>query len=123
MKMKFTDQEKYQKVYEIFQSIALDYDKMNEIISLKQHQNWKKLLIKYSNIEKTSKVIDLCCGTGDIVFMLSAARAKEVIGMDFSENMLSVAKERGKALDLKNIEFIHGDVSKLPFESMSVDRI
>lgn len=120
---KLSEREKSQKVYEVFQSIAQDYDKMNEVISLKQHQNWKKLLIKMVEINEEAHILDLCCGTGDICFLLASHGANKVVGMDFSENMLNVAKRRNQNLGYQNIDFLHGDVSKIPFEDTTFDRI
>jgi len=115
--------DKAEKVYGVFQSIAEEYDMMNEVISLKRHQSWKKNLIDNSNITSECVVADLCCGTGDIAFMLAKTGAKRIIGMDFSENMLEVAKKRKAAFNIEQVEFIHGDVSALPLDDESIDRV
>lgn len=106
-------QDKAEKVYDIFQSIATEYDAMNEIISLKRHQSWKRCVVKKFK-GRSGNFLDLCCGTGDLTLMLSNS-SREVFGIDFSEKMLEVAQKRlGKSSE--GVKFQQGDVTTLPFE-------
>lgn len=123
MKKKQTMKEK--RVYEIFQTISQDYDKVNGIISFNMHKRWKRDTIKQLNIQENSKILDVCCGTGDFTFMLSLETDNkiEIIGLDFSENMLSVARKKNEELKLENVEFVHGNAMELPYEDNTFDGV
>ncbi len=114
---------KEKKVYEVFQNISKDYDKLNNIISFNMHKRWKRDTIRKLNIKENSKILDVCCGTGDFSFMLSLKTDKkiEVIGMDFSENMLSVAKKKNEELKLSNVNFVNGNVMNMQYKDNTFD--
>lgn len=119
--MKRTNKE--QKVYHTFQAISKDYDKLNDIISFKMHRLWKKSTIKALGITENARVLDVCCGTGDFSFMLSSESETDiqVVGLDFSENMLSVAEEKKKHQKIENVTFLQGNAMDLPFEDNQFD--
>ena len=108
-------------IKEMFNNIAKNYDKLNNIISLKMQLRVKKKAINNIALKSDSKVLDICCGTGDIAIYIGKNIVKngKVIGIDFSENMLAIAK--GKSLGLKNIEFMLGDALNLPFKDDEFD--
>ena len=66
------------------------------------------------NVQKGSKALDVCCGTADWTIALSEAVGSkgQVTGLDFSENMLEVGKQ--KTASLENIQLVHGDAMNLP---------
>lgn len=101
---------------EIFNSIAKDYDKMNDIISLFTHGLFRKALVKL--LPPCPKdIIDLCCGTGEMTNLLKQKYTNaNVIGVDFSEKMLDIARRK-----YPKIKFIKCDVSSLPFKDNSFD--
>ena len=114
-----------ERVHEIFNNISTDYDKMNAIISFKQHDIWRdKTMKKMGNLSGMT-VLDLCCGTGDWTFDLSKAVGKsgKVVGLDFSENMLKVAQAKLDKKDNSNIEFIQGNAMAIPFEKEMFDAV
>lgn len=123
MANKQTNKEK--KVYETFQAISKDYDKLNNLISFNMHKGWKRDTIKELNVAENSRILDVCCGTGDFSLMLSIEtdRKISVIGLDFSENMLSVAREKKKELNSNNVKFIHGNAMELPFGDNTFDYV
>lgn len=104
-----------QKIKEMFDKIAKVYDFNNSLMSLGQHVKIKKKAVKYLNA-KNSKVLDLCTGTGDIAGFMD--KSCEVIGLDFSKNMLDIAKKK-----YPWVNFIEGDCTDLPFEDNSFDVI
>ncbi|WP_066193199.1 MULTISPECIES: demethylmenaquinone methyltransferase [Gracilibacillus] len=120
-----TKQSKEEKVHQVFEKIYHNYDSMNTIISLSRHKKWRKDVMKRISVRKGSKALDLCCGTGDWSFALADAIGGdgEVIGLDFSENMLSVAEQRLTETDKRNLTFMHGNAMKLPFEDNSFDYV
>ena len=112
-----------ERVQEIFNSISSDYDKMNAIISFKQHDLWRAKTMKRMGDLTGLSILDLCCGTGDWTFDLSESvgPSGKVIGLDFSENMLEIAKAKLKEEAKKNIEFLQGNAMALPFENENFD--
>ena len=99
------------QIEEMFDNIAYKYDKMNDFISLFMHLFVKKKAVRSLKIKAGSMVLDLCCGTGDFTSILSSVYPKtRVIGLDFSSNMLKIAKEKHP----KNV-FIKADATNLPF--------
>ncbi len=75
------------------------------------------------NVQKGSKALDVCCGTADWTIALSEAVGSkgQVTGLDFSENMLEVGKQKTASLD--NIQLVHGDAMNLPFDDNSFDYV
>lgn len=106
-----------QKIKDLFNTIAKRYDLTNEIISCFQHKKVKKQSLELLNLSENDKVADLCSGTGDIVYFLKKKYPKlDIVGVDFSENMLQIAKDKNKSTD-----FILADCTDLPFEDNSFD--
>lgn len=108
-----------QKIQTMFDKIAQKYDFMNNIISFGTDKIIKFNCIKLLNIKPNAKVLDICTGTGDVAgFVKGLYPSTEVIGLDFSENMLEIAKAKNP-----NIEFIKGDCTNLPFTENTFDII
>lgn len=105
--------EKEEKVYKVFETISEGYDDANKRISFGMEQGWKKNLISLFKSEE--KILDVCCGTGDITIALKE-KGCEAIGLDFSPAMLKVAKEKDS-----EIAWIQGNAMELPFENNSFD--
>ncbi|GBG97151.1 demethylmenaquinone methyltransferase [Lactococcus termiticola] len=121
-----TNKVNQERVHEIFNKISGDYDKMNAIISFRQHDRWRASTMKKMTIPKAGAVLDLCCGTGDWTFDLAEAVGQEghVTGLDFSENMLQIAEKKLMMLSaqgLNNVKLIQGDAMSLDFADDSFD--
>ncbi|KAA9026128.1 demethylmenaquinone methyltransferase [Niallia endozanthoxylica] len=116
-------QTKEQKVHNVFEKISNHYDKMNSVISFKQHVKWRSDTMKIMNVQKGSKALDVCCGTADWTIALAEAVGPdgEVVGLDFSQNMLKVGKE--KVRHLPQVELVHGNAMELPFPDNSFDYV
>lgn len=115
--------EKEQKVYEVFQTISPSYDKMNSIISFRLHKWWRYVTMRKMNVFPGAKCLDVCCGTADWTIQLAEASGQTgvVKGLDFSENMLSVGRE--KVATYPQIELLHGNAMALPFGDNSFDYV
>lgn len=118
-------QSKEERVHHVFETIYSSYDSMNSIISFQRHKAWRKDVMKQMQIKKGAKALDVCCGTGDWSVSLSNAVGAEgeVIGLDFSENMLSIAEQKKKDFNLRNLTLLHGNAMELPFEDNSFDYV
>ena len=121
---------KKENVREMFDSIAPDYDRLNHIMSMNVDKGWRrKALKRIVDTEGPLEVLDLACGTGD--FSLAIARrmdrrsvAGHVAGVDLSEGMLAVMREKVDAAGLsERISVAQGDGESLPFPDGSFDRV
>ncbi len=102
------------KVNDLFARIARRYDLINDLQSFGLHRNWKRRVAELARVSPGVRALDLCCGTGDISFAL-AQRGAETTGLDFSAQMLAVAKARSLKLKCPAPNFIQGDAQQLPF--------
>ena len=120
-----TGQTKEERVHGVFEKISEQYDTMNSIISFKRHIAWRKNVMKKMDVEKGAKTLDICTGTGDWALSLAEAVGPngEVIGLDFSENMLKVAQEKKENAHVEHVTFIHGNAMELPFADNSFDYV
>ncbi|MFD1849535.1 demethylmenaquinone methyltransferase [Oceanobacillus bengalensis] len=119
------EQSKEERVHHVFEKIYKNYDSMNSVISFQMHKIWRKDVMKQMNVQKGSKALDVCCGTGDWSFALAGAVGNngDVIGLDFSHNMLSVAKDKQRNVHYRNLEFVQGNAMKLPFDDNTFDYV
>ncbi len=111
-------------VGKMFGRIAPSYDKINRAMCFGLDILWRKKLVKYvlKNGEPKS-VFDCACGSGDVSIELAKKFPNaKIIGGDFCEEMLELAKEKASKQNLK-IEFLFADCQKLPFEDSQFDAV
>jgi demethylmenaquinone methyltransferase/2-methoxy-6-polyprenyl-1,4-benzoquinol methylase len=109
------------KVTDLFDTIAPRYDLINDLQSFGLHRLWKRRLVRLGQLKPGDRALDLCCGTGDVAFAM-AGQGADVTGLDASEAMLAVARNRAdKAARGRAPEFIHGDALEMPFADESFD--
>lgn len=118
-------QSKEERVHKVFENIYGKYDKMNSIISFRRHKAWRKDVMKRMKVKKGSKALDLCTGTGDWAIALAdyVGDSGQVIGLDFSKNMLSIAEEKLSEEHEDFLEFVYGNAMDLPYEDHSFDYV
>jgi demethylmenaquinone methyltransferase/2-methoxy-6-polyprenyl-1,4-benzoquinol methylase len=107
-------------VRDLFGAIADRYDLINDVQSLGLHRCWKRRLVRLAGAGPGSRALDLCCGTGDVAFAL-ARRGATVVGLDFSEPMLAVARRRARSNADRKVVFVQGDALRLPFADDTFD--
>ena len=107
----------------MFNTISGEYDQLNRVISFGIDMKWRKKVIQYTAEKKPQAILDIATGTGDLpIMMADKIEAKKIIGLDISEGMLEVGKQKIKAQNLdKRIEMIVGDSENLPFEDETFD--
>jgi len=122
-------------VRDMFSRIAPRYDFLNHLLSFSLDKIWRRRTAKiFSAIlaRREARVLDLCCGTGDLAFALARRRARlsdaaggsapAVIGSDFVEGMLVRAKSKAQA-GASNVAFAGADALSLPFPDRSFDLV
>ncbi|WP_239254546.1 demethylmenaquinone methyltransferase [Listeria ilorinensis] len=116
---------KEEKVHRVFEKISPSYDVMNSVISFKLHVLWRKQTMELMHIERGAKVLDVCCGTADWSILSAKYVGEEgtVVGLDFSENMLEIGREKVEASGHENITLIHGNAMSLPFPDHTFDYV
>lgn len=122
--MDFAGKGKSEYVKDTFNSIANKYDIMNTFMSLGMDKGWRKKAVKVVEAKQGMTILDVCCGTGKVTSELAkvVSPAGGVIGVDFSEKMLSEAwKNLENSQNRQNIKLIQGDALNLPFDNNSFD--
>ncbi len=117
-------EQKEKFVKQTFNDIAKSYDLLNTLMSLGRDKAWRRFAVKRCQLHPGDKVLDVCCGTG--YFSMELARAVgpagKVTGLDFSENMLAVARTNTAGFALQEvITFTQGNAMQLPFADNSFD--
>ncbi|MHA6259637.1 demethylmenaquinone methyltransferase [Sporosarcina sp. CAU 1771] len=114
---------KEERVHDVFEKVSADYDKMNSVISFNQHKKWRDDMMLRMAVAKGSQALDVCCGTADWTIALAEAVGPtgEVTGLDFSESMLAVGKE--KVAQIPEITLMHGNAMELPFPDNTFDYV
>jgi len=113
-------------VREMFTSIAPRYDLLNHVLSFHVDRLWwRKTARSFASILKRpdARVLDLCCGTGDMTFALrrQAGESQAVVfGVDFSHAMLQLAHDKSAG---KSLRWVEADALCLPFPDQHFDLI
>ena len=84
------------RIKNLFAAIARYYDFLNSLLSLKRDKMWRRETVKASDVAPTSKVLDVCTGTGELALAYSAKIGEEgfVIGSDFCFEMLVIGNRK-----------------------------
>ncbi len=115
---------KKEQVAKMFDNISEDYDGLNRVISLGIDVSWRKKVVKLVGENKPQQILDIATGTGDLALMMSDLNPTKIIGLDISEGMLEVGKQKvAKANLTDKIEMIVGDSENIPFEDNTFDAI
>ena len=116
--------EKVNLVRGVFDSVAEQYDLMNDLMSLGIHRIWKRVAVQLSNVRNGEKVLDLAGGTGDLtaLFERRVGREGEIVLADINSEMLRKGRDRliDKGL-IGNICYAQVNAECLPFEDNSFD--
>jgi demethylmenaquinone methyltransferase/2-methoxy-6-polyprenyl-1,4-benzoquinol methylase len=99
----------------MFDRIAGIYDVLNTVMTVGMHQRWRERAVELARVAPGSRALDVATGTGDLAVALRAAGA-EVVGCDFSEEMLERARQKEPSA-----HFEWADALNLPYENDSFD--
>ncbi|XP_067015776.1 2-methoxy-6-polyprenyl-1,4-benzoquinol methylase, mitochondrial isoform X2 [Anabrus simplex] len=125
------ENEKANKVHEVFEAVANSYDTMNDAMSFGIHRIWKDIFIQRLGPTPGTRLLDVAGGTGDIAFRYlkylklgypnSTDKESHVTVCDINQAMLDVGKARAERLGLSGsqISWLKGDAEKLPVDDSS----
>ena len=109
----------------MFDEIAPRYDLLNRVMSFGTDVWWRKrarAFLADALVGRPRRLMDVATGTADLAFELLTLGPDEVVGVDISEGMLSVGRDKVRGRGLADrIRLVQGDASDLPFESDSFD--
>ena len=90
------EQEKSARVRGVFDSVASQYDLMNDLMSVGLHRLWKAYTVQAANVRTGQKVLDIAGGTGDmaLAFAKKAGANGQVVHTDINYNMLDAGRDR-----------------------------
>lgn len=116
---------KKEGIRKLFDNIAPDYDKLNHILSLNIDKGWRKKAVKVIvDTKEPLQVLDVACGTGDFTIEIAqkAAPGSRVSGIDLSEGMMKIGREKIKAAGVQ-ADMVQGDCEDLSYGDGTFDRI
>jgi len=108
----------------MFGDIAPGYDKANSVLSGGMHHLWRRRAVRTLAPRSGARVLDVCCGTGDLSFALAeqVGETGGVVGADFTPEMVGLAQAKKERLQPQaSLDFQVGDATELQFEDDSFD--
>ena len=113
------------EVKNIFNRISYKYDFLNNLLSFGLHKYWKRKLVKLLEPLNGEDWADLCCGTGDLAFLISKRVSPKgsIIGIDSAEEILKIAKKKSELKKNKFIQWEIKDVLEINDYSKNFDGI
>jgi demethylmenaquinone methyltransferase / 2-methoxy-6-polyprenyl-1,4-benzoquinol methylase len=109
----------------MFDRIAGVYDLMNTAMTAGLHHGWRERAADRAELEPGETALDVCCGTGDLALALAERVGPygRVVGSDFSERMLDLAREKADRRGADQVRFEWADALALPYEEESFDAV
>src|SRR5215207_7151990 len=113
------------QVRSMFDRIAGVYDLMNTAMTAGMHHRWRERAAERAELGPGDAALDACCGTGDLALELAGRVGSEgsVVGCDFSEQMLDLARAKAVRRGASNVRFEWADALRLPYEDQSFDAV
>ncbi len=115
---------KKEQIAQMFDTISKEYDGLNRVISFGIDIKWRQKVVDIVENRQPHNILDIATGTGDLAINLAKTQAKTIVGLDISEGMLEVGRQKIKAKQLnKTIKMVVGDSENLPFDDDTFDAI
>lgn len=107
----------------VFDSVASQYDLMNDVLSFGAHRLWKRYTIASSNVKKGDKVLDIAGGTGDLAleFRKKVGASGQVILSDINAAMLNEGRKNLINQGIFGVDFVQLNAEEIPFADNSFD--
>lgn len=111
------------QVNRMFDRIAAHYDAMNSVMTAGLHHRWRHRAAARAELREGDSALDVCCGTGDLALELvrQVGPAGSVVGCDFSEQMLELARAKAEQRGATAVRFEWADALRLPYDDASFD--
>ncbi len=108
----------------MFDRIAGRYDLLNSLMTVGLHHSWRQRAVDRAEVAPGDSVLDVCCGTGDLSFELAerVSPGGHVVGCDFSEPMLDLAREKAADRGVP-VRFEWADALELPYDEGRFDAV
>ena len=114
-----------EQVNRMFDRVAARYDLLNSLMSAGLHHRWRERAAERAAVGPGDSALDVCCGTGDLTLELASRLSPggSVVGCDFSEPMLDLAREKAEARDAAGVRFEWADALSLPYDAGRFDAV
>jgi demethylmenaquinone methyltransferase/2-methoxy-6-polyprenyl-1,4-benzoquinol methylase len=114
-----------EQVQAMFDRIAGKYDLLNTLMTAGLHHAWRERAVDRAEVSPGDSVLDVCCGTGDLALELAqrVSPGGRVVGCDFSEQMLDLAREKAEGRRAESVRFEWADALNLPYDDGRFDAV
>jgi demethylmenaquinone methyltransferase/2-methoxy-6-polyprenyl-1,4-benzoquinol methylase len=108
-----------EQIQGMFDRVAGRYDLLNSLMSAGLHHRWRERAVDVLAPAPDASILDVCCGTGDLTLELAGHISPKghVVGCDFSEPMLDLAREKARRRGLDGVRFEWADALSLPYDT------
>jgi demethylmenaquinone methyltransferase / 2-methoxy-6-polyprenyl-1,4-benzoquinol methylase len=109
----------------MFDRVAGRYDALNSVMTAGLHHRWRERAADRAELSDGDSALDICCGTGDLALELAGrvAPGGHVVGCDFSEPMLDLAREKAGERNAEGVRFEWADALSLPYDAARFDAV
>jgi demethylmenaquinone methyltransferase / 2-methoxy-6-polyprenyl-1,4-benzoquinol methylase len=109
----------------MFDRVASRYDTLNSVMTAGLHHRWRERAAERTELAAGEAALDVCCGTGDLALELArrVTPGGRVVGCDFSEPMLDLAREKASARAAEGVRFEWADALALPYDAGRFDAV
>jgi demethylmenaquinone methyltransferase/2-methoxy-6-polyprenyl-1,4-benzoquinol methylase len=109
----------------MFDRVAGRYDALNSVMTAGLHHRWRERAAGRAELEPGDSALDVCCGTGDLALELAGRvmPGGHVVGCDFSEPMLDLAREKANDRGAGGVRFEWADALSLPYDAGRFDAV
>jgi demethylmenaquinone methyltransferase / 2-methoxy-6-polyprenyl-1,4-benzoquinol methylase len=113
------------QVNRMFDRVAGRYDALNSVMTAGLHHRWRERAADRTELGPGDTALDVCCGTGDLALELAkrVTPGGHVVGCDFSEPMLDLAREKAAERGSGGVRFEWADALQLPYDSERFDAV
>jgi demethylmenaquinone methyltransferase / 2-methoxy-6-polyprenyl-1,4-benzoquinol methylase len=113
------------QVNRMFDRVAGRYDALNSVMTAGLHHRWRERAAAQAQLSPGDAALDICCGTGDMALELAkrVSPGGHVVGCDFSEPMLDLARDKAAARGSDGVRFEWADALELPYDAERFDAV